>query len=277
MSEPKGALTDLMFQELEKLKGKEERTPAQELKRIELQFRMDNYDPTALSKGCMMYLMFIYQYLKYGKQYHIKGKGISPSLIKGSRVEKSSVDLIKRVTGENLYRYKSKVGNDYLKGQMDVINARTLPEANKIVEVKNPFSQFNFMKVVAAKEVLRYDSFQMQGYFAATGKEQGDIYYCLSDFTEDVIEEQKIQMIQLLCPDGVVTPQFTEEWAMAENSMRFGHIPDEERVVMYKVERDDKIIAKIYEKVEFCREWLAEFEAKHLKRIADQISQWHPR
>lgn len=273
MSEPKGNLTDLMFERLEKLKSKTELTPKQELERIELQFRMDNYDPLALSKGCMSYLMFLYSYLKYGRQHKLKaGTGIA-QLIKGSKMEKKSFEIIKRLTGLNFHRYKKNLKTDYLRGNLDVINAEFLEDATKIIDIKTSFSQFHFMKS-ATSEIARADNFQMQGYLALTGKDQGEVYHCLTDFTEEVIKEQRNQMIQLLCPDGVITEQFEEEWEMAENSMRFGHIPDEERVIFHPVERDDKIIGKIYEKVEFCREWLAEFESKHHNKVADQLAEW---
>ncbi len=104
MSEPKGSLTDKMFEKLEWLKAKESLTEKQEIERIELQFRMDNYDPKALSQGCMMYLMFLYQYLKYGKQYQISSSKGPSQLMKGIKMEKSSFEIIKNVTGQELYR-----------------------------------------------------------------------------------------------------------------------------------------------------------------------------
>jgi len=275
MSEPKGALTDKMFDRLEYLKVKENRTPSQELERIELQFRMYNYDPTALSLSCSMYLMFIYQYLKYGKQvYHMKkSKRQMTQLIRGTKMEKTSFEIIKRVTGQNLYRIKSQLSNDYLKGQMDAVNGSTIKKSTKVIDIKTSYTQFEFMKCVLS-DVKRAHSFQMQGYLALTGKEYGEIYHVLPDFTEDVIQEHKEKMFELLCPDGVVTTHFKQEWQQAEDSMRFSHIPDEERIIYYPVERDEKIIGKIYEKVEFCREWLSKFEIKHMDKIANQMDKW---
>jgi hypothetical protein len=264
-----------MFHRLEYLKSREELTPKMEVERIELQFRMDNYDPTGLSCGCKNYLMFIYQYLKYGKQvYHIKkSKRQVTAMNRGNKMEKTSVEIIKRVTGQNLIRHKSQLSNDFLKGQLDVINAKTIEKASKIIDVKTAYSQFDFMKCINT-DLIRAYNFQMHGYFFITGKDYGEVYTVLPDFTEDVIEEHKEKMIELLCPDGVITDQFLEEWGYAESCMRFSHIPDEERIVMYKVERDEKIIDKIKEKVEFCREWLSLFETKHLNKIAAQLEQW---
>jgi hypothetical protein len=275
MSEPNGVMTDKMFNRLEYLKSRNTLTDKMELERIELQFRMDNYDPTGLSKGCMNYLMFIYQYLKYGKQvYHVKkSKRQLAAMNRGSKMEKTSLEIIKRVTGQQLTRHKSQLSNDFLKGQLDVINGKTLEKSTKIIDIKTSYSQFDFMKCINS-DLIRSYNFQMQGYFALTGKEYGEIYTVLPDFTEDVIEENKEKMIELLCPDGVITDHFLEEWAYAESSMRFSHIPDEERIVVHKTERDEKIIAKIEEKVEFCREWLSSFETKHMNKIAAQLEQW---
>ncbi len=275
MSEPKGALTDKMFKDLEALKAKPSLTPKQECTKIELQYRMDTYDSTELSGGCKNYLMFIYQYLKYGKQvYHIKkSKRQVTAMNRGSKMEKTSFEIIKRVTGQNLFRHKTRISNEYLKGQLDVIDGPTLKKAKKIIDVKTSYSQFDFMKCVNS-DLLRSYSFQMHGYFAITGKDYGEVYHVLPDFTEDVIQEHKDKMMELLCPDGVVTPEFLEEWQYAEDNMRFSHIPDEDRIIMYPVERDEKIIGKIYEKVEFCREWLAKFEEKHLNKIATQLEYW---
>ena len=237
---------------------------------------MDNYDPTILSKGCMMYLLFIYSYIKYGSQRHKWSTGDAvQQMLKGTKMEKSSFEIIKRVTGQNLYRYKSLLKNKYLKGQLDVIDSKHIDDSKKIIDIKTSFSQFDFMKVVNSDKILRSNNFQMQGYLAMTGKEYGEVYHVLSDFTEDAILEQRNSMFKLLCPDGVTTQNFIEEWAISEESMRFGHIKDEERVIMYKVERDERIIEKIYEKVEFCRDWLSKFEDKHKKRVTLQLSEWH--
>lgn len=273
MTEPQGRLTDKMFDELERLKMMPTLSEKQEAKRIELQFRMDNYDPLALSEGCKKYLIFLYQYLRYGRSYRVTTKAAPLQLLKGSRMESSGFDLIKLVTGKDFRRHKSELKNSHLKGRLDVIDGQTLEESTKIIEIKTPYTQFDFMKYVT-ETVKRQDNFQMQGYFSLTGKDHGEIYHCLSDFSEDFIMEQRQKMKELLCEDGYETDDFIEEWQAAERSLRFGHIRDEERVIMHRVERDDKIIAKINEKVEFCREWLAGFEEKHLRKISDQMDEW---
>jgi len=49
-----------------------------------------------------------------------------------------------------------------------------------------------------------------------------------------------------------------------EDNMTFDEIPEKERIIGFKVDRDDKVIEEIYKKVIQCREWLVEFEKHHL-------------
>ena len=46
--------------------------------------------------------------------------------------------------------------------------------------------------------------------------------------------------------------------------MTFDEIPEKERIIGFKVDRDDKVIEEIYKKVDQCREWLVEFEKNHM-------------
>jgi predicted RNA binding protein with dsRBD fold (UPF0201 family) len=50
-----------------------------------------------------------------------------------------------------------------------------------------------------------------------------------------------------------------------ENNMTFGDIPETERIIKFKVPRDEQIIQNMYERVQQCRIWLSEFEEMHTK------------
>lgn len=45
--------------------------------------------------------------------------------------------------------------------------------------------------------------------------------------------------------------------------MTFDEIPIEQRVVRFKVQRDEEAIKSIYDKVRFCRKWLNSFDELH--------------
>jgi hypothetical protein len=274
MTEPKDGLTEIMFDEMMRLQAKEVLTDKQKITLIELKFRFENFDPLKLSSGCESYLMFLYQYLKYGKQYQIRKGKLPSQMVKGNVVEKHSLDLVRRATGQKLYKQKRVLRNEHLRGQLDASDAATIESSNKVVEIKTKYSHADFMKCVTSDNETRATTFQAHGYFALTGMDYAEVYHCLTDFSDEMIAEERKKMVELLCPDGVETKLFREEWAMAENSMRFSHVPDEERVVMFRIEREDKLIDKIYEKVELCREWLASFEKKHNEKVAAMKEIW---
>lgn len=274
MSEPEGALTDKMFNDLESLKKKHSLTPIQEENKFKLQYRFDNYDPKSLSAGCKKYLLFVYSNMKYGKAPATlkPGKGVR-AMIRGSQMEKTSFEIVKRVTGYDLHRFKKNVHNGILKGRLDVIDGDSPEYCKKVIDIKTSYSQFDFMQA-ATSDLKRSIDFQLQGYMELMGKDLAEAYYVLTDFTDELIDEQKEQMKKLLCPDGFITQAFIEEWEEAERGMRYGHIPEEERIISFKTERDEKIIDKIYEKADFCREYLAKIDEKHNQKIADQLAEW---
>jgi len=277
MSEPSGRITDAMLNELDRLNAKPVLTDIQEKKRIELQFRLDTFDPKKLSGTCIKYLMFLYCYHKYGPQYKLRGgvsKGIS-QLEKGKYSEPSSFALIKRVTGRNLYRCKVNISNKYLKGRMDVIDAPTIKEANSVIDIKGHQGWIDFIPSVTKENIDRKDDFQLQGYMDISGKDFGEIYHCLSDFSEEDIQTQYEILAKSMCPDGVLTDDFQEEWVMVENAMKYSKVPDIDRVTHFETQKDRKIIDRIYEKVEFCREWLSEFEQKHARKVGGQALLWN--
>lgn len=261
MSEPKGIMSEAMQLELARLKIKDTLTQNQEWRLADLQYRQDNYDPKRVAGACESYLINLYGYLKYGRRPIMKGDA-PIQLIKGIKSEIRATEMVERVTAQKLYRYKSKLSNPYLNGQLDVLDAKKIEDSKIIVEVKNSLRLGWFLK--SSKEPLPMKIFyQMQGYFALTGKERGVVYNCLVDMPDHIIQEQYDLLAAELCPDGVMTDLFEEEWAEKERGFRFQDIPEEERIIPFYVERDEKIIELIYEKIDICREWLAKFEQTH--------------
>lgn len=261
MSDAKGIMSEAMQLELSRLKIKDNLTQNQEWRLADLQYRQDNYDPKRVTGACESYLINLYGYLKYGRRPNMKGDA-TIQLIKGVKSEIRATEMVERVTAQKLFRYKHKLSNSYLSGQLDVLDAKNVEDSKIIVEVKNSLRLGNFLH--SAKEPLpRKIFFQMQGYFALTGKESGVVYNCLVDMPDHIIQEQYDLLVAELCPDGVVTELFEEEWAEKERGFRFQDISEEERIIPFYVERDEKIIELIYEKIDICREWLMRFEQIH--------------
>lgn len=67
--------------------------------------------------------------------------------------------------------------------------------------------------------------------------------------------------------DGIETPEFTNYWKGAEASMRFADIPSKERIFSRLIHRDDEAIAKIRQRVVYCRKWLKDWSEKYDRKI----------
>jgi hypothetical protein len=264
MSAAQGIMSEKMFTELARLKERQNLTQKQQWRHDDLQYRLDTYDPKSISSNCKDYLIMLYSYLKYGKRYYVKGE--QPfHLIKGTSTEKPATELVQRVTGQKLFRNKKQMSNDYVKGALDVTDRPDIKDSKLVVEIKNSYNLINFLQT-ANHPLPNNIYFQMQGYFALTGKDKGVVYNCLVDSPDHLIKKEYDSLFQKLCPYGEATDFFKEEWAKMEAGFRFEDIPEEERVIPFPVERDEKIIELMYEKIELCREWLAEFEQVHKKK-----------
>ena len=264
MSEPNGKFTDKHRIELDRLKEKDELTQNQEWYLQDLEYRLENYNPKSIGTKCQSYLIYLYSYFKYGRS-ELMTDDTSFALVKGSLTEVAATSLVSRVTAQDLFRYKIPVKNDYLSGYLDVLDAKDIEKSKRVIEIKNAASLVNFLRASKCTIPIEW-KWQMQGYLALTGKESGVVYYCLVDMPDHLIFQQREILKTRLCPDGVETDLFLEEWERKEQTFRYSHIPEEERVMPFYVERDEKLIENIYEKIELCREWLAEFEQTHKKR-----------
>jgi hypothetical protein len=98
---------------------------------------------------------------------------------------------------------------------------------------------------------------------ALTGATEGEVAYCLVSMPEEIINSEKKRIFYLMNPATEQNPEYLAAIDKLENNMIFDEIPEEERVVRFKVERDEAVIQRIYERVRRCREWLAEFEKLH--------------
>jgi hypothetical protein len=103
----------------------------------------------------------------------------------------------------------------------------------------------------------------MQGYMALTGATEAEVCYCLVSMPEEIINSEKKRIYYLMNPATEDNIEYKQAVEKLENNMIFDEIPEQERIIKFKVDRDDAVIEKIYEKVRSCRLWLQEFEGIH--------------
>lgn len=222
-----------------------------------------------LSEGCKKYLIGVYLNEKYGNRYIMltpEQAGV-PQMVRGIKTERNGIELLSKIDGKQYYKYKKQVENDYLTGKLDVLDAPTIENATKIVDIKSAKDAPSFFSKIDSP-FTQPNILQMQAYFSITGITEGEIVHCLLGEPDDVLEEQKELLFKKMCPDGVKTPKFNECWYKARNSLMYNDIPESERLIGMKVFRDEEIINSIYDTIKECRKFLNSYHERQEKFVA---------
>jgi hypothetical protein len=178
-------------------------------------------------------------------------------MIKGTRVEVSSLDFFCEITSAKHKKNKKKFESDYLIGTPDVV------ERDTVIEIKSSWDIFTFLNNVKA-DVNKQYYWQLQGYMSITSKENAELVYCLISTPDEIIEEE-YQRIVLRNPSIPADKKFNKKLRDSLFfNMRFDDIPKDERVLRFSVERNDEDISRIGQKVVQAREFLKEFQERHL-------------
>jgi hypothetical protein len=273
LTNSKTALSETQIYKMNSLLLRDNPTAAQKRDLEKLLAKSDlNSKEKNISDGCKTYLLDLYIRKRYGYFYKLLGGvGAPVQMKKGKKTERSCVNLLSSVTGKTYYQDKRKIKNDFLVGIIDIMDAEVVEESTIISEIKSSFSIHDFLKMVN-KSVRNHDALQVQGYLAITGKESGEVHYCLVDYPPQIIAEQKELLFKTMCPRGKETQEFIKKWSIVEKSLHFDNIPDKERVLSYLIKKDNQLIDSIYEKVYLCREWLMDFHEIHENHISLEYS-----
>jgi len=205
-----------------------------------------------------------YSRYRYGKRYKVRNISEMKfsSLTKGTATEPTAAKLLSEIDQVEYFQVKTSIKNDYLFGYLDVLDAPTIEQSSRVIEIKNSFDIASFMLKVG-QPLSKSIWYQMQGYLAITDKDIGEVAFCLCDFPDYMISEQREIIFKAMCPDGKETADFIRYWSNAEKSMRFQDIPAKQRVFSYMVHRDEAAIKKIKERVLYCRSWLQKWSAQY--------------
>lgn len=253
-------LTEKQAAEIERLTFIEKRTAKQE-ETLQLLLGKKHATPS-LSDTCKSYLKEIYMYYKYGKE-SVGGSERSRYTIKGRSVEDESIMLLSRIDNANYSKNQERFQNEYLTGEPDIIVSSQNGNIEKIIDIKSSWDGASLLSNIGSPLNSLY-FYQVQGYMALTGAKEAEVAYVLVNMPQEIINSEKSRIFRAMNPATEENIEYKKTIARLENNMTFDEIPINERVVRFKVERDDELIADIYNRVEQCRQWLADFEKIHL-------------
>lgn len=236
--------------------NKAEKIEKVKLELVELEAKKDVIE---LSDTCKTYLIQSYILEKYGRVKDITTKEMK----KGVLVEDNSIDLFSIVDGNIYQKNEERIKNNYIIGTPDLYDGEDIMSCNEVIDIKSSWDIFTFLSNVEESMPDTY-YWQLMGYMALTGAKIGTIAYCLTNTPEEIVLQEKYNLLRNM---NVVTEEdikYKKEVEKLERNRYFDDIPIEERVLTISIDRNEDDIQKIYQRVEKCREFLAEFEQEHL-------------
>lgn len=164
---------------------------------------------------------------------------------KGNLVEDESIKLASDVLDLGfLYKNDEHFSNDWVTGTPDVNTDDIL------LDVKSSWDATTFP--FFATEIPTKDYFyQLQGYMWLTGKQKSLLVYCLVNTPLDMVQDE----IRRAHWNANLLEESLDLIDEVQKRHNFDHIPDNRRVKVFEVERDDEVIGQIKERVELCREY----------------------
>ena len=164
---------------------------------------------------------------------------------KGNLVEDESIRIASEALELGfLIKNDEHFSNEWLTGTPDV-NTDDL-----LLDVKSSWDATTFP--FFATEIPTKDYYyQLQGYMELTGKTEALLVYCLVNTPEDMVQDE----IRRAHWNANLLEESLDLIDEVQKRHNFDHIPDNRRVKVFEVERDDEVIEQIKERVELCREY----------------------
>lgn len=217
-------------------------------------------DEIILSDTCKTYLIQSYVLSKYGRIREI----VTKQMVKGIISEEDAIDLFSVLDKRPYNKNRERIRNEFICGTPDLYDTNDVRNCNEVIDIKSCWDIFTFLQNVANPENDGY-IWQLQGYMALTNAKIGTIAYCLVNTPDSIIEGEKYNLLRKMDVATEEDPDYKKEVQLLMANRKFDDIPMEDRLLTYSIERDDEAIERIYKKVEKCREFLTEFEQKHMQ------------
>ncbi len=219
-----------------------------------------------LSDSCIEYLMEWYAWETEGMIPVNKESMEILSMSKGKKQEAQAAVLLGFVDDVVYKVHKDRISNDFLSGEIDLYLGPSVYEAEVLPDIKNSWDYPTFLKKIN-NGTENGQIQQLQGYGDITGSKNLFVANCLVDCTDENIEEVKYRVAKKFGAVTTESPEFLIEWQKWERSMKFNHISPYKRVHKIPVQPfTDFELEKVYQKVETCRTWMAEFHDRYEKK-----------
>ena len=189
------------------------------------------------------YLKEIYVEKVWGKRKDIHSKYIS----KGLMVEEMAIAFYSSQHGDFFYKNDEWFSNDFISGTPDIV------ADEMIIDIKSSWDAFTFMKVDGKNKDYFY---QLQAYMWLCDKPTSKLAYVLTNTPLQLIEDEKRKLNWGMGMIDDMDEIYLEACAEIDKQHDLSKIPMEKRIKEFTIDRDEKVIEKIKERVLEAREYL---------------------
>lgn len=193
---------------------------------------------------------------RYGRHTDIDNKYIR----KGLAVEEDSITLYSRVKKIYFSKNEMHLLNGYIKGTPDLYIGEAINKADVIIDIKSSWDIFTYFRAIQPERINAKYYWQLQGYMALTGASEARVAYCLVNTPDAILSDEKRRLMWKMNVLSDTDETYEEACREIDKLGTYNDIPMAERVSEITIQRNDGDIARLYERVELCREYIT----KHL-------------
>jgi hypothetical protein len=194
-----------------------------------------------LSQTAKSYIEGLFNELEFGYRKEFSSRYTD----KGLEMEDEAIQFAsEQFDWEFVVKNTERFTNDYITGEPD-INTDSL-----LADIKCSWSLDTYPMFEAEMKNKDY-YWQLMGYLWLTGKTQAELVYCLMNTPLQIVEDE---VRRAHWKAGLIDEDIDLRHEV-QTKHNYDNIPSKLRVKRYIVERDEKAIEKIIEKVEIAREY----------------------
>lgn len=205
-----------------------------------------------LSKTAKTCLIKTYISEVYGRDKEVNTKQMEKGTVGEENGIKNLSTYLNKSFIKNLITYE----NEWVKGTPDII------DNGEVYDTKLSWDIWTFLPNVIEPLDKGYYA-QLQGYMWLTGAKSGAVAYVLEDCPQHIIDQEKYYLLKKMNVISEESTEYLEAAAGLEINLIYPDIPLENKILIFRVNRDEEMIEKIQQKVQKCREFLQEFSEKH--------------
>lgn len=215
-----------------------------------------------LSTGAIKYLKELYKEKVFQRTKELKSKYLD----KGLSVESESIRMVNEVFGTNYEKNEVRFENDYLTGEPDII------DKDEVIDIKSSWDFTTFPLLDDEVENQAY-YYQLQCYMDLLGFDKAKLVYVLADTPDTIIQNERYKVSMEL---GLINSDYTYDLPEdldfeIERNLIYDDIPKQARIIVFPVERNQKVIDQIHHQIKLAREYLTTLDKSMDKRFNSHL------